>query len=97
MAIAVILDFPGGTLERYDQVTGRILDAMGVKPGATPPGGIFHWVAGTDDGIRIVDVWETREHFDRWVFGLEEMGRPQITFYDVHNIRAGTSGNGATA
>ena len=29
-------------------------------------------------------VWETREHFDRWTFGVEGRG-PQMTFYDVHN------------
>jgi hypothetical protein len=81
MAIAVILDLPGGTLEQYDQE----LVAMGLKPGGAGPRGlIFHWVARTDDGIRSVDVWETREHFDRWTFGVEGRG-PQMTFYDVHN------------
>jgi hypothetical protein len=89
MAIAAILDFPGGTLEQYDQV----IDAMGLKPGGDgPPGAIFHWVARTDDGIRVVDVWETREHFDR--FAQDEIGpktqaaglaQPQMVFYDVHN------------
>jgi hypothetical protein len=25
-----------------------------------PPGAIFHWVVATDDGMRVVDVWEDR-------------------------------------
>ena len=85
MAIAVILDFPGSTLEQYDKVMGQLVAAMGIKPGWAPPGEIFHWVARTDDGIRMVDVWETREDFDRWAFGLEDLGPPQVTFYDVHD------------
>jgi hypothetical protein len=90
MAVAVILDFPGATLEQYDQVIGQLVRAMGMKPGTTPPGAIFHWVAGTDDGIRVVDVWDTREQFDRWLFGIEDLGPPQLTFYDVHEMLGAT-------
>jgi hypothetical protein len=39
MAVAVILEFPGGTLEQYDQV----IDKMGFSPGGPgAPGGLFH-------------------------------------------------------
>jgi hypothetical protein len=86
MAIAVILDFPGATLEQYDQVLGQLMHSLGMKPGTTPRGAIFHWAARTDDGIRVVDVWETREQFDRWLFGIEDLGPPQLTFYDVHDM-----------
>ena len=90
MAIGVVLDFPGGTLEQYDAV----IEKMGfTKGGAGAPGGLFHWVTRTDDGVRIIDVWESREHFDR--FGQEKLGPitqevgvagpPQTTFYEVHN------------
>jgi hypothetical protein len=90
MAVAVQLDFNGGTLEQYD----RVIDVMGFEPrGPGAPGGLFHWVAKTDDGIRIVDVWQDRETFDR--FAEERIGpsmaqagveiQPEITFYDVHN------------
>ena len=90
MAIGVILDFPGGTLDQYDQV----IDKMGfTKGGAGAPGGLFHWVTITDDGIRVTDVWESREAFDR--FAQEKIGPitqevgvpgpPDVRFYDVHN------------
>jgi hypothetical protein len=53
MPVAVILDFPGGTLEQYDQV----LEKMGFTPGGPgAPGGLTHWVAATDTGIRVVDT-----------------------------------------
>ena len=57
------------------------------------PGGLFHWVTKTGDGIRVVDVWESREAFDR--FAQEKIGpitqevgipsAPELTFYEVHN------------
>ena len=89
MAVAIIMDFPGGTLDQYDQVIGK----MGLEPGGdTPDGALFHWVTQTPDGLRVVDVWETQEAFDR--FAEEQIGPfsqevglqpPQSTVHDVHN------------
>jgi hypothetical protein len=89
MAVAIIMDFPGGTLDQYDQVIGK----MGLEPGGdTPDGALFHWVTQTPDGLRIVDVWETQEAFDQ--FAAEQIGPysqevglqpPQSTVHDVHN------------
>ncbi len=90
MAVAIEMNFAGATLDQYDQVMKK----MGLSPEAPPPdGAIFHWVAATDDGIHVVDVWETREQFDR--FAQEQIGpytrevgiesEPEMRFYDVHN------------
>jgi len=90
MAVAVVLDFEGATLDQYDQ----IIEKMGFTPGgAGAPGGMFHWVAKTDDGIRVTDVWDTREQFES--FAEEQIGPytqevgisapPQTTFHEVHN------------
>jgi hypothetical protein len=90
MAVGVVLDFDGATLDQYDQVIER----MGFTPGgAGAPGGLFHWVTATDNGIRVTDVWDSRERFEQ--FAEEEIGPhtaavgipspPQVTFYDVHN------------
>ncbi|HWG21399.1 MAG TPA: hypothetical protein VG225_12785 [Terracidiphilus sp.] len=90
MAIAVQMDFPGGTLAQYDEVVKK----MGFRPqGPGAPGGLFHWVAKTDAGIRVVDVWETRDQFEK--FSAEkvrpltaEVGIPEpsnVTFFEVHN------------
>ena len=91
MAVAVEMNFTGATTEQYD----RILERMGLTPGgSTPAGAISHWVAKTDDGIRVVDVWETREAFDQYAqekimpyskdAGIE--GMPETTFYEVHSF-----------
>jgi len=90
MAIGVEMEFSGGTLAQYDEV----IQKMGFRPGGPgAPGGLFHWVAKTDGGIRIVDVWETREQFEK--FSNEkirpisaEVGVPaasKVTFFQVHN------------
>ncbi len=90
MAIAVEMNFKGATLDQYDQIREK----MGLTPGgATPPGAISHWVAATDDGFRVVDVWETQEVFDQ--FAAEQIGphsaeagineMPEVRVYEVHN------------
>lgn len=89
MAIAVQLDFPGGTLDQYD----RVIAKMGFQPrGLGAPEGLFHWVAKTDAGLRVVDVWRSREAFDSFARTqiapiTEEMGlaQPQMQFFEVHN------------
>jgi hypothetical protein len=88
--VAVEMNFSGATVRQYDQ----ILEKMGLSArGAVPTGAISHWVAETDDGMRVVDVWETREQFDR--FAKDQIGpyskevgiekEPTVRFYDVHN------------
>ena len=67
MAVAVEMNCRGATIERYDEILGK----MGLTPGgSTPPGAISHWVAKTDEGMRVVDVWETREAYDQYAAAL---------------------------
>jgi hypothetical protein len=90
MAVAVVMDFNGATLEQYD----RTIEKMGfTRGGAGGPGGLFHWVAATPTGIIVTDVWESKEQFDK--FAQEQIGPitaevgfpgpPEITFHEVHN------------
>jgi len=90
MAVAVQLDFSGSTLEQYDEVIGK----MGLTPGGPGgPGGLFHWVTKTDDGLRVTDVWESKEAFE--TFAQEKIGPvsqevgmpnpPEVQFFEVHN------------
>jgi hypothetical protein len=89
MAVAVILEFEGATIDQYEQV----VDKMGVSDGNLAPGGIFHWVTVTDDGFRVTDVWESREQFEKFAEDqigplTQEVGitsEPQITVFEVHN------------
>lgn len=88
MAIAMLLEFTGGTLQQYDQVIEEL--KLG---GRLARGGIFHVVGPADGGIRIVDVWESQEAaeaFQRDRLGpvSQKLGIPQpkVTVWPVHNI-----------
>jgi hypothetical protein len=91
MAVAVQLDFPGATLDHYDAINKAINAEMG---GAHPgTGALFHFATATDDGFRVVDVWNSREEFEAFLSGpiapaLAASGMPappSIQFFEVHN------------
>jgi hypothetical protein len=91
MAVAIVLDFEGGTLDQYDNV----VSLMGLTPGGKgAPGGMFHWVTATatENGIRVTDVWQSRELFEEFaqtkigpLTGQAGMAAPKITMYPVHS------------
>lgn len=90
MTVAIQMDFPGATLEEYD----RVIEKMGFTPGGPgAPDAISHWAAQTDSGLRVVDVWKTREAFEAFAQNsigpiTQEMGfpgPPEMTFFDVHS------------
>jgi hypothetical protein len=95
MAVAIEMSFKGATLDQYDEV----MKLMSLEDGRrqAPDGALFHWVAQTDDGIKVVDVWETKEQFEK--FAAEEIGPytqqvgipapPETTFREVHNYLDG--------
>jgi hypothetical protein len=93
MAIAVIQDFPGGTTGQYDEISEK----MGLAANELPDGAISHWVAETDDGMRVVDVWESQAAFD--TFAQERLGpaagqvegvpEPAVAILELYNVRTG--------
>lgn len=80
--------------ERYEQVAAAL-----VEP---PPAGLLVHVAGpTDEGVRIIDVWESEEAWERFrterlepaIAALGGPSRPAPTFRDVrpeHVVLAAT-------
>ena len=96
MPEAVWLEFPKGLdAALYDQVNDRVN-----PPGSPPPGLIFQSAGPSPDGgWRIVDVWDSRETFDRFlesrvmpafsdIVGPEALAQgdpPKITSWPVHN------------
>jgi hypothetical protein len=60
MAVVVIQDFEA-TREEYDQVNEKLGED-------TPEGGILHAAVDLGDGkMRAVDVWESAEHYQKFV------------------------------
>ena len=80
------------SVPKYDQVIKQ-LEAAGA---AAPKGRLFHVAFGPTEALRVSDIWDTQENFDR--FGQILMpilqqngvdpGEPE--FIDVHNIVAGS-------
>jgi hypothetical protein len=89
MAIAAVLTFRGGTLERYD----ALLATLGFRSGGPgPPGALFSWVTLDEAGLLVTGVWQTRRDFEQFAaeFGsfaakIGVRGPPQVTFHDVHS------------
>jgi hypothetical protein len=93
MAVAIDCNFPGATTDQYDEA----VKMMGLASGWQHPGALFHWATQTESGVRVVDVWESKEDFERFAqeqilpvsqqVGLPE---PEITYHDVHAYMVGS-------
>ncbi len=89
MAIAVLMEFPAGTMEHYDAVIEEM--NLGGKPG---PGGIFHVADEMEGGgMRVVDVWESQEAMERFtheqimpITQKHGIAAPKVTVWPVHTI-----------
>jgi hypothetical protein len=90
VAVAVQMDFDSATLDQYDEICRK----MGLTPqGPGPAGAISHFATTTASGLRVVDVWQTKEQFEK--FAQEQIGpfsqevgitaQPKMQFFEVHN------------
>ncbi len=61
MAIGFIFNNPGQTQEQYDAA----VEQMNLEE-SLPEGWIFHAAGPTEDGWRVVEVWESQEAFDAY-------------------------------
>jgi len=63
VAVLMIHDSPGGTQEQYEEVGARLSESGGFNSlDDWPADGILSHTAGpTDDGWRVIDVWESEE------------------------------------
>ena len=58
MAVMALMEFEGGTIDQYEQIN----EALGIRgPEDAPDGLIRHVVGESDDGLVIIDLWESPE------------------------------------
>jgi hypothetical protein len=92
MAIGLRLKFEGGTQDQYDTLHGH----MGIDDDP-PEGLVFHSAGPIEGGWGVIDFWESRDHFDRFLSSrlgpaLQEVGDqafqgpPDIKEFPVHHI-----------
>jgi hypothetical protein len=73
--------------EQYEQVTASLVDPL-------PAGLLLHVAGPTDEGVRIIDVWENEDDWERFrierlapaIAALGGPARPEPTFRDVHPV-----------
>jgi hypothetical protein len=91
MAIVMLLHWPEATQELYDKVREQA-DWEGNRPA----GGQLHLVGWADDGMHIVDVWDSAEDFQSFFRSrvmpvIEEAGmttEPDVKIFDMYGIYA---------
>jgi hypothetical protein len=60
MAWAFVETVPEGSIEAYDKVVAELGDI------GTPDGLILHLAGMSEKGMRVIDVWESKAHHDRF-------------------------------
>jgi hypothetical protein len=94
MPVGVLLHFRGVTLEQYDAV----IETLGYLPGGPGiPSVRCHWVADVEDGIRVIDVWDSREAFEAFFSeklvpsyrAVGALDPPEAEVLEVHNFLGG--------
>jgi len=91
MAFVLRATTPGFTAAKYDELV-RKLETAGA---GTPAGRLYHVAFGDPANLRVSDIWETREAFDKFGETLLPfmhdlgIGPPDIEFFEVHNIIEG--------
>lgn len=89
MAILMMIEFGGTTVEQYD----RVNEILGIRGDEDAPDGLLSHTCSVDgDGLVIVDVWESEGQLQRFVderlgAALREAGVPQAQprILPVHN------------
>lgn len=91
MAIVMQMHWPEVSNAQYEE-TRRLVN----WEGDTPRGAKFHVAWFASDGFRVLDLWDSREDFERFVQerltpGVQQagiQGQPNVTFADAHAIFA---------
>jgi hypothetical protein len=99
MALLAIMEFEGGTIGEYEQIN----EVIGVHSANDAPDGLIRHVAGTsDDGLVIIDLWDSPEAMEAFYEGrlapalaqLDDPPQAEPRVVPVHNH---LTGSGETA
>jgi hypothetical protein len=91
MAVAMFMNWPGVTKEQYEAVLHELnLDRN------PPAGGLFHISVLLPTGLRVVDLWESAESFNKFsetriAAAVKKVGittQPTVEIHPAHNVYA---------
>jgi hypothetical protein len=96
MAVCVIQDWVEEETERSTTVYDAVSARLAAEQSTPPEGFIVHAAGYTGRGFRIIEIWETREQFDRFLgervmplvaeVGGADARPPEITAYELHGL-----------
>jgi heme-degrading monooxygenase HmoA len=99
MAVLVMLEVAGGTVEKYAEVN----ELLGIGDDDVPDGLIYHVAATSEDGLVLTDLWRSEEDFERFFEERagEAMAQAELedvthTVAQVHDHSQGTGSEEAT-
>ena len=91
MPIAMVFDLPGMTQSQYDQIRGAV--ASGNRTSDISAGMLYHIAGPTENGWRVIEVWDSQEAADRFFqdklasqFQQANLQLAQPQVIPVHNI-----------
>jgi hypothetical protein len=96
MAVGMLLAGEGVTKETYEQLTEKMFGNHPMRPDQAPDGLIIHTAGPSEQGWYVYDVWQSKEHFQR--FAEDKLGpavqevtggegpRPEPQFFEIESL-----------
>ena len=89
MPIMMRMQWDGVTAAQYEQIRKDVN-----WEGNIPTGAMFHVAAFAPEGLRVTDLWDSAEHFNRFVeqrlmAGVQRAGittQPRVEIHPVHAL-----------
>jgi hypothetical protein len=101
MAVSMLLAGEGVTEDSYRQLTEAMFGNYPMRGDQSPEGLILHTAGQSGQGWYVYDIWESREHFQRFVEAtlgpaMESTGtgggaRPEPQFFDIETLVKGSA------
>ena len=70
MAVGMLLAGEGVTEDSYKQLTEAMFGNYPMRDDQSPEGLLVHTAGQADQGWYIYDIWESQEHFQRFLEGM---------------------------
>lgn len=101
MAVGMLLAGEGVTRDAYVHLTEKMFANYPMQEDQSPEGLIVHTAGQSPQGWYIYDLWESREHFERFLegklmpatqeLGLDAEASPQPQYFDIEVLVKGPS------
>jgi hypothetical protein len=96
MAVGVLLAGPAVTAETYKQLTEEMFGNFPMTKEQSPDGLIIHSAGQSDQGYYVYDIWESKEHYQRFLegqlgpavkaLGADADGAPTPQFFAIDTL-----------